>query len=62
MEISEQPLITKLGMPSSPTVLDGFMRFRALQISDSEMRAKGKKSEDRERRGIPLYKEYYKLK
>jgi hypothetical protein len=51
MKISEQPLITKLGMPSSPTALEDLRRLRALQISSSKIGAKGKNSEDREGKG-----------
>jgi hypothetical protein len=47
MKISEQPLITKLGIPSSPTALEGLRRLRALQISNSEMEANDRNSEDR---------------
>jgi hypothetical protein len=35
--MSEQPFITKLGMSSSPTDLDGLRRLRALQMSNSEI-------------------------
>jgi hypothetical protein len=48
-KISEQPFITKLGMSSSPTDLDGLRRLRALQMSSSEIGANDKNSEDCER-------------
>jgi hypothetical protein len=44
MKISEQPLITKLAMPSSSTAVEGLRRLRALQISNSEMGADDKNS------------------
>jgi hypothetical protein len=47
MKISEQSLITKLGMASSPTTdLEGLRCLRALQISNSEIGANDKNSED----------------
>jgi hypothetical protein len=62
-KISEQPLITKLGIPSSPTALEGLRSLRALQISNSEMGAKGKRIQKIAKgEGIPLEKECYKLK
>jgi hypothetical protein len=50
-KISEQPLIKKLGMPSSPTDLDGLRRLRALQMSSSEIGANDRHSEDCEGEG-----------
>jgi hypothetical protein len=41
--ISKQPFITKLGMSSSLTDLDGLRCLRALQMSSSEIRAFDKK-------------------
>jgi hypothetical protein len=48
--ISEQPLITKPGMQSRPTDLDGFRRLRALKISDSEMRGNDRDSDGNDER------------
>jgi hypothetical protein len=40
--ISEQPLITKLGIPSGPTDFVGRSRFIAFLTLESEIKAKGK--------------------
>jgi hypothetical protein len=42
---SEQPLIMKAGIPSSPTHLEGLSRLIALLTSAAEIEAVGKKSE-----------------
>jgi hypothetical protein len=62
MKISEQSVITKLGIPSSPTALEGFRRLRTLQISNSEMGPMTGIRKIVMGEGMQLDKECYKLK
>jgi hypothetical protein len=59
MKISEQLLITKLGIPSSLTALKGLKILRALQISNSEMGPMTRIRKIAKGGGIPLDRECY---
>jgi hypothetical protein len=55
IKIPEQPFIIKPGISSSPTDVDGFSLFMALQTSSSEIRASDRNSDDCGREGNNNY-------